>query len=102
MRELGGMSYAELADALGVSVPAVKSLLVRARVGLAQAARRATPPAPRSATELIVAHDRGVRPSGIARRHLRDCAGCREFRTRDARREPAVRRACAGASGRSA
>ena len=49
MRELGGMSYAELAAALGVSVPAVKSLLVRARVGLAQARRRATPPARRSA-----------------------------------------------------
>ena len=38
MRELGGMTYTELAAALGVSVPAVKSLLVRARVGLAQAA----------------------------------------------------------------
>ena len=37
MRELGGMSYADVAAALGVSVPAVKSLLVRARVGLAQA-----------------------------------------------------------------
>ena len=37
MRELSGMSYAEVAAALGVSVPAVKSLLVRARVGLAQA-----------------------------------------------------------------
>src|SRR5947209_893547 len=36
MRELGGMTYADLAGALGVSVPAVKSLLVRARVGLAQ------------------------------------------------------------------
>ena len=37
MRELGGMTYADVAGALGVSVPAVKSLLVRARVGLAQA-----------------------------------------------------------------
>src|SRR4051794_11308123 len=34
MRELDGMSYADLANALGVTVPAVKSLLVRARVGL--------------------------------------------------------------------
>ena len=40
MRELGGMAYAEVAEALGVSVPAVKSLLVRARVGLAQAGGR--------------------------------------------------------------
>ncbi len=37
MRELGGMTYVEVAAALNVSVPAVKSLLVRARVGLAQA-----------------------------------------------------------------
>jgi RNA polymerase sigma factor (sigma-70 family) len=37
MRELNGLGYAEIATALGVTVPAVKSLLVRARVGLAQA-----------------------------------------------------------------
>src|SRR5436309_9623567 len=36
MRELEGFSYAELASALDVSVPAVKSLLVRARLGLVQ------------------------------------------------------------------
>ena len=41
MRELAGMTYADVAGALGVSVPAVKSLLVRARVGLAQASRGA-------------------------------------------------------------
>src|SRR3954469_5532419 len=38
MRELQGLSYAELAVALGLSVPAVKSLLVRARKGLVDAA----------------------------------------------------------------
>src|SRR6185369_9564962 len=38
MREIDGMSYADLAGALDVSVPAVKSLLVRARVGLVEAA----------------------------------------------------------------
>src|SRR5215212_8484455 len=37
MRELEGLSYAELGGALGVTVPAVKSLLVRARIGLAEA-----------------------------------------------------------------
>ena len=34
MRELSGMAYADVSAALGVSVPAVKSLLVRARIGL--------------------------------------------------------------------
>jgi len=34
MREMEGLSYADLAGALDVSIPAVKSLLVRARMGL--------------------------------------------------------------------
>jgi RNA polymerase sigma factor (sigma-70 family) len=38
IRELDGLSYVELAEALGTTVPAVKSLLVRARVNLAAAA----------------------------------------------------------------
>ena len=37
MREMDGMSYAELAEALDVSLQAVKSLLVRARIGLVEA-----------------------------------------------------------------
>ena len=41
MRELGGMSYADMASALGVTVPAVKSLLVRARLGLGAGTRGA-------------------------------------------------------------
>lgn len=81
MRELSGMTYCELADALGVSVPAVKSLLVRARVGLAQALEARETACSEIREELILAHDRGVRPNGTAKRHLHDCAGCREFRT---------------------
>jgi RNA polymerase sigma factor (sigma-70 family) len=80
MRELSGMSYAELAGALGTSVPAVKSLLVRARIGLARAAQARDTACSEIHDELADAHDRGVRPSGNARRHLRDCAGCRQFR----------------------
>jgi RNA polymerase sigma factor (sigma-70 family) len=80
MRELGGMPYADLAAALSVSVPAVKSLLVRARVSLAQALEARDTACAEIREELIVAHDRGVRASGLARRHMHDCAGCREFR----------------------
>ncbi|MDQ6606428.1 MAG: sigma-70 family RNA polymerase sigma factor [Actinomycetota bacterium] len=80
MRELSGMSYAELAAALSVSVPAVKSLLVRARIGLAKAIQARDTACSAIHEELVLAHDRGVRPSGTARRHLRDCEGCREFR----------------------
>jgi RNA polymerase sigma factor (sigma-70 family) len=80
MRELSGMSYSELADALVVSVPAVKSLLVRARIGLAQSMQARDTACSEIRSELSLAHDRGVRPNGLARRHLRDCASCREFR----------------------
>ncbi len=38
IRELDGLSYAELAEALDTTVPAIKSLLVRARMNLAAAA----------------------------------------------------------------
>jgi RNA polymerase sigma factor (sigma-70 family) len=82
MRELGGMSYAEIAAALAVSIAAVKSLLVRARVGLAQAAEARETSCTQIREDLIGSHDRGVKASGMARRHMRDCAGCREFRGR--------------------
>jgi RNA polymerase sigma factor (sigma-70 family) len=80
MRELGGMPYADLSGALGVTVPAVKSLLVRARVGLAQANEARDTACAEIRDDLIGAHDRGVRASGLARRHLRDCPQCRAFR----------------------
>ena len=80
MRELAGMSYVEIADALSISVAAVKSLLVRARVGLAQATEARDTSCSEIRDDLMLAHDRGVRPNGMTRRHLRDCPGCREFR----------------------
>jgi RNA polymerase sigma factor (sigma-70 family) len=80
MRELGGMSYTDLSDALGVTIPAVKSLLVRARLGLAQALEARDTACSEIREELILSHDRGLRPNATARRHMRDCAGCREFR----------------------
>jgi predicted transcriptional regulator len=81
MRELNGLSYTEMADALGVTVPAVKSLLVRARVGLAQAGEARDAACEQIRDDLADAHDRGVRATGMARRHLRDCPGCRAYRT---------------------
>lgn len=39
MREIDGLPYADLAAALDVTVPAVKSLLVRARIGLRHSAK---------------------------------------------------------------
>jgi RNA polymerase sigma factor (sigma-70 family) len=80
MREIDGMSYADLAAALDVTVPAVKSLLVRARVGLVEAAEARDADCCDIRRDLLAAYDRGVKASGRARRHMRGCAGCREYR----------------------
>jgi RNA polymerase sigma factor (sigma-70 family) len=80
MREMDGLSYADLAAALDVTVPAVKSLLVRARMGLVQAAEARDTACFEVRQDLAAAHGRGVRANGRARRHLRDCAGCRAYR----------------------
>jgi RNA polymerase sigma factor (sigma-70 family) len=79
MRELEGLTYAELADALDVTVPAIKSLLVRARLGLAEATDARDTACVEIRAELAGTHERGVRASGRSRRHMRDCAGCRDY-----------------------
>jgi RNA polymerase sigma factor (sigma-70 family) len=81
MREMEGLSYNELAAALGVTVPAVKSLLVRARVGLVEAIEARDTECVEIREDLACAFDRGVRASGRSRKHLRECAGCRDYRT---------------------
>ncbi|HEV8151617.1 MAG TPA: sigma-70 family RNA polymerase sigma factor [Solirubrobacteraceae bacterium] len=80
MRELEGLSYAELADALDITIPAVKSVLVRARLGLVEASDARDTACTEIRSELALAFDRGVRASGRSRRHMRDCAGCRDYR----------------------
>jgi RNA polymerase sigma factor (sigma-70 family) len=81
MREIDGMSYSDLASALDVTVPAVKSLLVRARVGLVEAAEARSTDCAVIRADLASAYDRGVKASGRARRHMRECSGCREYRS---------------------
>lgn len=81
MREMDGMTYTELGAALGVTIPAVKSLLVRARMGLAETGEARDADCHEIRTDLADSHDRGVRCSGHARRHLRDCHGCRAYRS---------------------
>jgi hypothetical protein len=77
---MDGLSYAELADALRTSIPAIKSLLVRARIGLVEAGEARDTACADIRSELTRAHSRGVRASGRSRRHLRDCRSCREYR----------------------
>jgi RNA polymerase sigma factor (sigma-70 family) len=81
MREMEGLSYDELAAALETTVPAIKSLLVRARIGLVEAAEARDTACVEIRDQLLAAYDKGVRASGQARRHMRECDGCREYRT---------------------
>src|SRR5262245_18650868 len=80
MREIDGMTYADLADALDVTVPAVKSLLVRARIGLVEAAEARDADCAEIRADLLRAYDRGVKASGRARKHMRTCDACTEYR----------------------
>ena len=99
MRELDGLSYAELAGALDVTVPAVKSLLVRARIGLVEAGEARDAACADIRADLALACRRGVRLSGRSRRHLRDCAGCRGYRHAPARDARGLRARSAGGHG---
>jgi len=80
MREIDGMSYVDLASALDVTVPAVKSLLVRARIGLVEAAEARDADCEDIRVDLLDAYDRGVKASSRARRHMRGCDACTEYR----------------------
>jgi RNA polymerase sigma factor (sigma-70 family) len=80
IRELEGLSYADLAATIGVTVPAVKSLLVRARSGLADAAEARETDCRQIREELALAVDRPGRPPRLLRDHLRVCEGCRAHR----------------------
>ena len=80
MRELQGLSYEELASAMAISVPAVKSLLLRARTGMIDIAAARETPCAEIRDELICAADRCVRISGRARRHCGECAACDAYR----------------------
>ncbi|WP_445148966.1 RNA polymerase sigma factor [Baekduia sp. Peel2402] len=80
MREMEGLSYNDLAAALGVTVPAIKSLLVRARIGLVEAVEARDTACVEIRDDLDSAFGRGVRVSGRARKHLKECAGCRDYR----------------------
>jgi RNA polymerase sigma factor (sigma-70 family) len=81
LREMDAMSYEEIAQAMDTSVPSVKSLLVRARISLAEAsqARQLTC----GEVRLVLAEAaEGLRKvSGPVRRHVRDCEECADFRS---------------------
>jgi RNA polymerase sigma factor (sigma-70 family) len=80
LREIDALSYEQIAHAMETTVPAVKSLLVRARISLAEAAEARKLTCEEARLELGEVAEGLVKLSPAVRRHARDCARCRTFR----------------------
>ena len=81
LREMDALSYEHIAEAMETTVPSVKSLLVRARISLAEAAEARLLSCEQVRLELgEVAEGLQRRPSPLVRRHLRECKRCTTFR----------------------
>src|SRR4051794_20143618 len=80
LREIDALSYDQIAEAMDTTIPSVKSLLVRARVSLAEAAEARLLTCEEVRIELGKAAEGLERTSAPVRRHLRSCERCRTFR----------------------
>ncbi len=80
LREMDAMSYEEIAQAMDTSVPSVKSLLVRARISLAEASQARQLTCGEVRLELAEAAEGLRKVSAPVRRHVRDCDECSDFR----------------------
>jgi RNA polymerase sigma factor (sigma-70 family) len=80
LREMDAMSYEEIAAAMETSVPSVKSLLVRARISLAEASQARQLTCGEVRLELAEAAEGLRKVSGPVRRHVRECEECADFR----------------------
>jgi RNA polymerase sigma factor (sigma-70 family) len=80
LREMDAMSYEEIAQAMETSVPSVKSLLVRARISLAEASQARQLTCGEVRLDLAEAAEGLRKLSGPVRRHVRDCEECADFR----------------------
>jgi RNA polymerase sigma factor (sigma-70 family) len=80
LREIDAMSYEEIARAMDTTVPGVKSLLVRARIALAESSQARQLTCDEVRLGLAEAAEGLAKLQGPARRHLKGCDACREFR----------------------
>jgi RNA polymerase sigma factor (sigma-70 family) len=80
LREVDAMSYEEIAQAMDTTVPGIKSLLVRARIALAESSQARQLTCDEVRLELAEAAEGLAKLGGPARRHIKGCDACREFR----------------------
>src|SRR3954471_5169091 len=81
LREIDALSYEDISQAMDTTVPSVKSLLVRARVSLAEAAEARLLTCDEVRLELGQVAEGIARSSAPVRRHLKGCERCRVFRS---------------------
>ena len=80
LREIDALSYEQIALAMDTTVPSVKSLLVRARVSLAEAAEARLLTCGEVRLELGQVAEGIAKTSPPVRRHLKACDRCRTFK----------------------
>ena len=80
LREIDALSYDQIAEAMDTTVPSVKSLLVRARVALAEAAEARLLTCAEVRLELGQVAEGITRSTAPVRRHLKGCERCRTFK----------------------
>src|SRR3712207_7818420 len=80
LREIDALSYEQIAEAMETTVPSIKSLLVRARVSLAEAAEARMPTCEEVRDELGEVAEGLKGTTAPVRRHLRSCDRCVAFR----------------------
>ena len=78
LAELGAAPHEEIAVVLGVPREKVKALVFQARTSLTASRRARETPCTEIREQLAVLRGGALRRSPL-RRHLRECAGCREF-----------------------
>ena len=80
LREIDALSYEQIAEAMETTVPSIKSLLVRARVSLAEAAEARLLTCDEVREELGEVAEGLKRTTAPVRRHVRTCERCAAFR----------------------
>jgi RNA polymerase sigma factor (sigma-70 family) len=80
LREIDALSYEQIADAMETTIPSVKSLLVRARISLAEAAEARQLSCEEVRLQLGEVAEGLTKLGAPARRHVRGCERCRSFK----------------------
>jgi RNA polymerase sigma factor (sigma-70 family) len=80
LREIDALSYEQIAEVMDTTIPSVKSLLVRARVSLAEAAEARQLTCEDVREELAEVAEGLRRSTAPVRRHIRTCERCQGFK----------------------